>query len=179
MCFNISSFYGFTLNTLSFKELKSPVNRNWSSVYLLSLSPMEILLDQFLCSIISTFKVYRYFHSFESWLWHYPCRYAIWAESPWQSLKSLVLFYGFTTVNGIHPHLFPVNSSRFTLVERLSLITGISVLPVSRYQIFSIRICWCCRLHRYSTILILLLSLYVDSFFYFWPFYSVGSFTKK
>jgi hypothetical protein len=134
---------------------------------------MEILLDQFLCSIISTFKVYRYFHSFESWLWHYPCRYAIWAESPWQSLKSLLLFYGFTTVNGIHPHLFPVNSSRFTLVERLSLITGISVLPVSRYQIFSFRICWSCWLHRSRTTLISLSSLYVYSFFYSCPFYPV------
>jgi len=47
MCFNLSSFYGFTLKTLLLKELKSPVNRNWSSVQLLSLLPMEILRIKF------------------------------------------------------------------------------------------------------------------------------------
>jgi len=67
----------------------------------------------------------------------------------------------------IHWLLLPVNSSRFPLVKRPSRITGISVLPVVRYQIFSIRICWCCRFYLYSTILILLLSLYVYSFFTF------------
>jgi hypothetical protein len=43
--------------------------------------------------------------------------------------------------------------------------SGISVLSVFRYQIFSMQICWFRQLHRYSTILTLLLSLYLYSFF--------------
>ena len=37
MCFALSSFYGFTVNSLPDEALKSPVNRNWNVVYTLSL----------------------------------------------------------------------------------------------------------------------------------------------
>jgi len=179
MCFNVSSFYGCTWRTLLLKELKSPVNRNWSSVYLLSLLPMEILRIKFWAI---SFRRLRFTAIYIA---SNPDNDVFLADKPlgqnrpenrW-NLRSF-----FTVLQlwmEIHSLLLPVNSSRLPLVKRPSRITGISVLPVVRYQIFSIRICWSCRFYLYNTILILLLRLYVYSFFYFWPSYSPGNNTKK
>ena len=179
MCFNVSSFYGCPWRTLLLKELKSPVNRNWSSVYLLSLLPMEILRIKFWAI---SFRRLRFTVIY---ITSNPDNDVFLADKPlgqnhpenrWNLWS---LFTGLQLWMENHPLLLTVNSSRFTSVKRPSRITGIFVLPVVRYQIFSIRICWSCRFYLYNTNLILLLSLYVYSFFYSWPFYSVGSITKK
>jgi len=68
MCFASSSFYGFTVNSLLFKELKSPVNRNWNAVYILSLFDQWKYFWMKCCPLsFPTFRADRYLHSFEFW----------------------------------------------------------------------------------------------------------------
>lgn len=54
--------------------------------------PMEMFLDEILYVIISTFKAYRYLHSFEFWQWMHLCRYFIKVELTWKSFQLWRLF---------------------------------------------------------------------------------------
>jgi hypothetical protein len=81
--FRFSSFYRFTAISLPVKALKSPVNRNWNSVYEFS------LFDQCRYCPICRFRlsfphswVYRYLHSSRFWQCLCLCRHFLLQDYP-------------------------------------------------------------------------------------------------
>jgi hypothetical protein len=118
-CFASSSFYRFTVEPLPVKALKSPVNRNWNSAYILSLFDQWKYRWMSCCSLsFPIFRFYRYFHSSRFWQLLCLCRHFIIAELPW-NLFSSGAFYGFAGVIGF-PFSFAYRQFVASHIERES-----------------------------------------------------------
>jgi hypothetical protein len=78
---------------------------------------------------------------------------------PWRFLR--FRFWEWRPSSSACRQSFPLYAGRTS-----ASYSEISVLAVFRYRIFSMQICWYRQFHRYSTILTLLLSLYLYSFFF-------------
>lgn len=128
--------------SLLFKALKSPVNRNWYSAYILSLLNNEIIFGR--NSVRSHFDVQRLTTICTA---SNPDNDRVFADRslgqnyPENQFLSDA-FYGFATGNGNHPHLQPGNFSPFPPVKHPSRFMGGSVLRPFRYMVFSIRTGW-------------------------------------
>lgn len=121
MCFDLSSFYRFKVDSLPHEALKSPVNRNWNVAYTLSLFDHR-----------NYFRMTLFRHHFRlSWLSAIciasnpdcECFFAeafLIVDLPWKSLSTLTPFTASQLWMVTHPLSLPYNSFHFTLVERPS-----------------------------------------------------------
>jgi len=140
--FRFSSFYRFTAISLPVKALKSPVNRNWNSVYAFSLFDQCRYCQK--CRFWLSFPhswVYHYLHSSRFWQCLCLCRHFLLHNYPEIGLP--VAFYGFAGATGFPFSLALRQFVRFASVERLPPVTAVSVLPdLFRFQIFGIQTVW-------------------------------------